>query len=346
MFAFQSKKQGGSERKMGQLIKLQDYVSRYENNIYFYPSRFVKLKKQQWIKIKNLWENNLLVNETMENNTFNWLDEEEEKEPLIHRIKGLFKFRKKTEEQDNIDETEESANKEEHDEIVSSIEFNPTLLYQPETIEELKRNFLDQLFRFQMKWASTTLTEKSSVDNRYYFDERLKYFLQRFPDTFLLLYEPIFLLKKAPVETDTILITPTDVWIISFLEQEKQAVFLGSGERFWMKRYKEKEEKILSPLLSLNRTESIVKNILELYKVDIPIRKMVLCRNGYIDFPNPPFDVHLVEKRNYEKWFQMMRNSHSPLKHIQLKAAKALLDYAQTTSYRRLEWETDTDSEQ
>lgn len=331
---------------MGQLIKLQDYVSRYENNIYFYPSRFVKLKKQQWEKIKNLWENNLLINETMENQaSFNWIEEEEEKEPLIHRFKDIFKFRKKREVNEE-DEIEEMANNEEQDEEVSSMQFQPTMYYQPETLDELKRNFLDQLFRYQMKWASTTLTEQSSVDNRYYFDEKLRYFLQRFPDTFLLLYEPIFLLKKAPVETDTILITPTDVWIISFLEEENQAVFLGSGERFWMKRYKDKEEKVLSPLLSLNRTEKIVKKIFELYEVDIPVRKIVLSRNGYIDFPNPPFDIHLIEKRNYEKWFQTMRNSRSPLKHVQLKAAKALLDYAQTTSFRRLEWEVDYEKDQ
>ena len=45
------------ELAMGQLIKLQDYVSRYEQNIFHYPSRFVLLKKQQWEKLRNLWEN-------------------------------------------------------------------------------------------------------------------------------------------------------------------------------------------------------------------------------------------------------------------------------------------------
>ncbi len=37
---------------MAQLIKLQDYVSRYEQDIYRYPSQFIKLKKQQWDKLK------------------------------------------------------------------------------------------------------------------------------------------------------------------------------------------------------------------------------------------------------------------------------------------------------
>ena len=37
---------------MAQLIKLQDYVSRYEQDIYRYPSQFIKLKNQQWDKLK------------------------------------------------------------------------------------------------------------------------------------------------------------------------------------------------------------------------------------------------------------------------------------------------------
>mgnify|MGYP005609875703 CR=1 FL=1 len=36
---------------MGQLIKLQDYVSRYEQDIYHYPTQYVYLKKQQWEKV-------------------------------------------------------------------------------------------------------------------------------------------------------------------------------------------------------------------------------------------------------------------------------------------------------
>ena len=42
---------------MGQLIKLQDYTSRYEQNIYHYPARFVTLKNQQWEKVQRNWEN-------------------------------------------------------------------------------------------------------------------------------------------------------------------------------------------------------------------------------------------------------------------------------------------------
>lgn len=324
---------------MGQLIKLQDYVSRYEQDIFLYPSRFVRLKKQQWEKIRASWENGDDPQDSMERIEQEPLPDwyEEEKEPLLDRIKGFLKRGRQEEElmEDTSADTKES----------DPFSFEPSMSFLPASMEDLKHHFLEQLFTFQMKWATTTLTEKSFVDKRYYFDERLKYFLQRFPDTVLVLYTPIFLLKKAPVEVETILITPTDVWCISFLEEEDMSVYVGSNEHFWVKRNQEQEQKVLNPMLALNRTEKITKQILKMYEIDLPIHKVVLSRNGYIDFPSAPYDIKLIERRNYEKWFQQMRAQRSPLKHIQLKAAQAILQYCQTTSIRRLEWETEPDQE-
>jgi len=324
---------------MGQLIKLQDYVSRYEQNIYLYPSRYVRLKKQQWDKLKRAWENDdgALFSEQFqtEQEAFDWL--EEDKQPLMDKLKGFLKRGKKESEEEAFTNDNEETEEESSEEVV--LGFEPTFSYRPDSIDELKQQFLDQIFRFQMKWAGSTLTEKSFVDKAYYYDEKLKYFLQRFPDTFLVLFSPLFLLKKAPVEVDTIILTPTGAWCISFLEEEDLAVFLGSRERFWLKRNKGKEKKVLNPLLSLNRTGKIVQQIFDTHEIDLPIHKAVLCRNGYVDFPGLPFDITLVEKRNHEEWFSNMRNLRSPLKHMQIKGAQALLQYCQTTSVRRLEWE-------
>lgn len=326
---------------MGQLIKLQDYVSRYEQNIYLYPSRYVRLKIQQWEKLKQAWEN---VEDTffieqfqIQQETFDWL--EEDKQPFMDKLKGFLKLGKKENEDNDFVQNEEEKQKDEDNPDEGTLGFEPIFSYRPENQEELKQQFLDQIFRFQMKWASSTLTEKSFVDKAYYYDEKLKYFLQRFPDTFLVLYAPLFLLKKAPVEVDPIILTPTGAWCISFLEEEDLSVFLGSKERFWIKRTKGEEKKVLNPILSLNRTAKIAQQIFNMHEIDLPIHKAVLCRNGYIDYPALPFDINLIEKRNHDEWFASMRNLRSPLKHMQLKAAQALLQYCQTTSIRRLEWE-------
>lgn len=331
--------------RMGQLIKLQDYISRYEQNIFLYPARFVRLKKQHWEKVLFSWENGEGVfGDLPENDVqLDWF--EEEKPPLLEKIKGIFKLKRRGEfelSDTNIDE--ETIHDEEEEQ--SHFNFHPSFSARPETKIELKQQFLDQIIRFQLKWASSTLLEKSYVDKSYFLDQKLKYFLQRFPDTYLIMYRPIFLLKRAPVEVESIMITPTEVFCITFLEEDNQAVYIGSKERFWIKRIQNQEKKILNPLLALNRTHNIVQTLFKKYEIDLPIHKVVLSRNGYIDYPTAPFGTILVEKRNYEEWFQGLRKNHSPLKHVQLKGAYALLQFCQTSSFKRHEWEPNDESNQ
>lgn len=197
--------------------------------------------------------------------------------------------------------------------------------------EELKQEFLDSIFSFQLKWASSTIRERSFVDEQFYYDSNLKYFLQRFPDTYLVLYKPIFLLKQAPVEVEIIIITPIETLCITFLEGDENSVFVGSKERFWIEKNGKSEKKVLSPLIGLNRTEKIVRQIYQLNEIDFPIRKVILNRTGIFDYPFVPYDVNLVDKREYEEWFQRMRGIVSPLKSIQMKAAHALLSHCHAT---------------
>ena len=319
---------------MGQLIKLQDYVSRYEQDIFHYPSRFVLLKKQQWEKLRNVWENpdemSFFTQTTQQNENL----EEVERHPYLKKMKSIFTRRIETEYEQTLSHDHREFETDKSD----MFEAFPTFFHRAETMDDLKQQFLNQLFDYQIKWATSTLMEKSFIDKQYYYDEHLKFFLQRFPDTYLVLYQPIFLLKKASIELEAILISPTDVWCISFLEDRNESVFLGSNEKFWQVKYKHKEEKRISPMLALNRTSKIVNQIFQLHGIDLPIHKVLLSRNGFIDYPNVPFDTELIDKRKFDEWFLTLRRLRTPLKHIQLNGAKALLQYCQTTSIRRIEW--------
>lgn len=326
---------------MGQLIKLQDYISRYEQDIFSYPSRFVRLKRQQWERTKINWENegldtsNLYFPQSVLNEE---AEQDHDRTHLLKKLTDLFKPHQKELFDDNSQENSLLTKED-------PMEFAASFTFKPDTIEDLKQQFLDQLYRFQLKWASSTILEKSDFHSKYYFEEKLKFFLQRFPDTFLVLYKPIFLLKKAPIEAEVILLTPTDVWCITFVEAEDSAVFVGSSERFWLKRTQKGDRKVLNPLLSLNRTQKIIRNIFKMHEIDLPIHKLIMSRNGYIDYPSPPFDVQFAETRNFEQWFQSIRALKAPLKHIQLKGAQVLLQYCQTVCIRRLEWEEPEEKE-
>jgi hypothetical protein len=331
---------------LGQLIKLQDYVSRYEIDIYRYPSQYIRLKKQQWNQILSAWESgsldSLSKNAQNKNEIYERFQslQEDNKKSVFKPIRQLFSKVRKNEDDFTVDLPNLRSKADDNEEITTD-DFFASFESTPNSIDELKLDFLENLFKFQMKWASSTIREESFVEPAFNVDKDLKYFLQRFPDTYLLMYKPVFVLKHAPIEVDIIMVSPTTTWCITILEGERESVFLGSKERFWIERNGESEKKVLSPLIGLNRMEKIVKKVFQLYDVDMPIKKVILNRTGYFDYPYPPFDVDFIEKRNYDGWFTNLRSLSSPLKHVQLKAAQALLIYCQTTCVTRSEWNVD-----
>ena len=316
---------------MGQLIKLQDYISRYEQDIYRYPTQFVRLKKQQWSKLQEAYQSGALQEMFQEDDgDETWI---EEKPTLFEKLKSAVKKSEKKEELEAkvAPETKRKTRAEE-DAFFS-------LKTVPESGEALKVAFLNQLFDFQMKWASTTIRERSLVDGAYYRNEQLKLLLQRFPDTYLILFEPIFRINKAPIQLDTIILTPTAVWIVTFLEELDLSVYEGNNDKFWVRRHHESEERrVLNPIISLQRTEKIIHKLFQLYSIEMPIKKAVISRNSYIEYTVGASNLFILDKKSFLKWFEMMRKSSSPIKYQQIKGAEVLLNYSQTTSMMRMEW--------
>ncbi|MFD2213605.1 nuclease-related domain-containing protein [Metabacillus endolithicus] len=319
---------------MAQIIKLFDYISRYELDAYRYPSQFIRLKKQQWEKVFQAWENNMFhtvmkVSETPDNQR----EEEDEKSTFIKKFKKRFS---------KVEQEQQMIKPLVNDSALDDDELQFQFTTIPKTHEDLKHLFLDYIFRFQIRWASSTIREKSSVDHAIYRDQLLPYFVKRLPDHYLLLYRPVFKLKNAPVELDIILIGTTEIYCLTIVEQLPETVFIGSKEKFWTARRGEAERKLLNPVLSLNRTGTVVKKLIRSQDIDISVKKLIISRNGYVDYPFAPHDITILDKRNYEEWFQRLRTSSAPLKHTQLKAAQVLLSHCLTNSFNRSEWNETT----
>jgi hypothetical protein len=322
---------------LAQLIKLYDYISRYELNAYRYSSQFIRLKKQQWDKVSRAWESDTF-HSVMKVSEFPTLqhEDETEKRSILKKFKSRF-----SKEEPKPQVIKPLIN----DAILADEDLQFQFTTIPKTIDDLKHLFLDYIFRFQVRWASSTLREISSVEKSVYRDRVLKYFVQRIPDHYLLLYKPVFQLKNAPVELDLILIGTTEVYCITLVEQLDETVFTGSKEKFWVARKGDHEKKMLSPLLSLNRTGTVVEKLISAQEVDIPVKKLMISRNGYIDYPFAPYDITILDKRTYDEWFQRLRKSSAPLKHTQLKAAQVLLSHCLTNSYYRKEWDEESSND-
>ncbi len=297
--------------KIAQLIKLRDYVSRYEWNAYRYPSQFIRYKQENWDYVYDLWleQNELSLPSNIEKDD--------------HKQSKFFSFFKK----------EEKARS---DDMLHTDTTN-----LPLTEIELKQYFLDRIFPLQLKWATSTVTDVSFIDPRYEVDQQLKYFLQRFPDIYLVMYYPIFYINKAPVDGEIILISPIGIDIIHYMDLDDDATIFANDDRTWFIETNDQTLKQISPLISLKRTEQIVKSILKTEGVELPITKTVLADKHHFVFSSEPYRTRLIGKGQYEQWFQGKRQLNSTLKNQQLKAADLLLQYCLSTSVKRPEWDVD-----
>ncbi|SEO83811.1 Nuclease-related domain-containing protein [Amphibacillus marinus] len=297
---------------MGQLIKLENYVSRYEQDMFHYPAQYVRLKRTNWDKLKYDWENKQapIMIETEESLAAN--------EVKAKRWTRFFN-RSSTEEEDG------------------TVDINNHNL--PQTEVQLKQFFLDSLLQFQLKWASTTMREMSFIDQQYQHNLVLKYFLQRFPDTYLFMYNPVFKLKKASIDTDIIMITPVEIYVIKLLELPSSQVIIAGDERTWFTEDQNVRSKLLSPLLSLKRTYKVIQSVLNHAELDIPVHRVVLSRTNQIDFNIEPYQTQFIDRDRHEAWLTKQRQFISPLKHKQLKVAEALVACSDTLSVSRPEWE-------
>ncbi|MFQ3542449.1 NERD domain-containing protein [Halobacillus rhizosphaerae] len=302
---------------MAQLIKLFDYISRYETNIYQYPSQYIRLKRENWKNMHQMWKQGSL-NKQVE------IDEPEDESSGWKRLFN----RKKNKASEHPEES------------TARVMEKP-----PESLIELKQYFLDGLLPFQLKWASTTLLHKSFVDKLYYQDARLKYFLQRFPDTYLLMYEAVVEMKKAKMDAETILVGPLGIEIIHYLDLPDADAVIPSDHNNWYVQRGKVQEKLLSPMIALNRTETFVKSVLSKYGIDFPYHKVVLAPKLTFQEAQVPFHTTYIDQTLYSQWLYDKRNTASPLKHSQLKAAEALLQHSRSHSIKRPEWDKEDDTE-
>ncbi|SFM09450.1 hypothetical protein SAMN04487943_107261 [Gracilibacillus orientalis] len=304
---------------MAQLIKLENYISRYQRDIFHYPSQFSRLKKENWERLKFLWEDQRQLKLEVDN-------EEELNESNFSKWRSFFKSRSDSDDIKSEKETDE-------------------IDILPASEEELKQYFLDTLIPFQLKWASTTINEMSFIDRSYYQDFLLKYFLQRIPDTHLLLYFPVFQLKNGPMEGDIVLISPLEIEIITLIEKPKNQTIIPNDARLWFLEENNIQSKFLNPLISTKRTETIIQSVLKKYQLDYPIKKVILSRTNVIDYQIEPYHTKYIDRDHHEEWLKQKQQLYAPLKHQQLKVAEALLKHAESIAVKRPEWKQEDTSD-
>ncbi|MDT8859341.1 NERD domain-containing protein [Alkalihalobacillus sp. MEB130] len=302
---------------MAHLVKLEDYISRYQFDLNRYPSQFTRMKKERWYYIKSEWEQANYDSLT----DIEFVDNEKETEQsrflgMFHKVKN---WSKRSQRKQDVEVEIENQN--EHLKQMS--------------IEEVKDEFLRDLYHSQLQWASSSLLEESSLHPKYRRDEWLRFFSQKMPDNYFLMYMPVFSVKHAPIQLEILLISPTEIYCISLLEGEEHSVFEASSERFWIEYVNKTRQKRLSPLISLSRMTGVVKGVLEEEGLVFPVRNVVVSKNSMIDNKVQGAKVEFIDRRNFSSWYEKLRKHPSPLKSQQMKVTAALLTHCYTHSFRR-----------
>lgn len=302
---------------MGQIFKIYDYISRYELNPNQYTNQFIRLKKERWESLRKAYEKSFFDGQT---------DDATETKPG-----RTFSFKR---------EKNRPSNKKYewfHEEFADGAGLNASL---PKTDTERTEFFNEYIYRFQLKWASSTISHISSIQEEVYQDEDLKMLTQSLPDSYFILYKPVIRIGKAAVELTVVLLAPLKIYCIAFLEgmNERESVFLGSKHRFWEERFQNGTRNVLNPCPSLFRTEKVISQLLKEKSIDMPIEKIMISRSSYIDYPDLPFGLTIADKRNWREWLGKQQKNAAPIKSKQISAAKQLLHHGESRFSQRKEW--------
>lgn len=296
---------------MAQLLKIEDCVSRYEKDVYRYTGQYIRLKSDRWKRVKANWENEKLSEPGV-------LESSPEPEP-----KKWWQRKSET------------------SETIAEEPYIPPRT--PITLSALKKNFREELFDFQLKWASSTIRERSRIGREMLREDFLRMLLMDLPDNYLVLYRPIIRLKKAEAQMDVIMIGPDTIHAIVLMDTQKGDVIHPSQGRFWEVERRNEVLKTVSPIAAVQRMNYFIESVIDTNETETKISYTVLCKNGFINRSGIPPYIQVIDQANYGQWWEALKRQPSPIKAKQLKAAKGLMDRCVTTAYLRPEWETEQD---
>ncbi|WP_252314555.1 hypothetical protein [Sinobaca sp. H24] len=308
---------------MAQLLKLSDYASRYELDMYHYSSQFSRFKQERWKKMKAAWleANTSSINETLEEPEAVEEEWPESKTGFFRRT--ILKKRRRAAEQPAL--------------LVNTPPAQDKLaFYRGKTKEQLIEAFYEELFQSQLRWASSSLLEESTIAPVLRYNQHLKYFLREWPDNFFVLFRPVFYVKNAPVELDIIVITPTEIICMFLLEGKMNSVFDTSTGRFWNEYAEGKITKTLNPAIPMQRMSSMAATIMEADGIELPIRKEIIAPGSIIDRKGYAGSSELIDKQTLPAWLEAKKRNPAPVKLAQIQAAEALFKHTSTQSRMKI----------
>lgn len=200
-----------------------------------------------------------------------------------------------------------------------------------------RKEFENWLFRMQLDWATRTPERRSICPDEIEDAAWVRKLLHQINDLSFLAYRPVLLTKSGAVQLDSLLITNDVIWCVLSLPGEAGSVFQEISGRKWREIITGGEREVLSPLISLRRTQTVIGAFLKQEGIAMKTASAVLAPQGFIEFVPDDSGAALVDLRGMRNWLDEISRHSLMLKKTQLQTADALLAHFETIDAPRFQ---------
>ena len=118
------------------------------------------------------------------------------------------------------------------------------------------------------------------------------------------MYRPVLQVNQAAVELSVLILTPLKSTVCHFLKVRGTAHLSVPKIVLERKTVRGKERSLLNPAVELLRTGKVLSGLLKGSGIELPVRKVIVSRTSYIDYPEPPYGIGICDKRHWKEWLE------------------------------------------
>lgn len=143
-------------------------------------------------------------------------------------------------------------------------------------------------------------------------------------DQFGMFYRAVIQYQQGEVELSPFVVGPSAIYILDWLDGEESIYHIKRSKLWREQPFKASPKNIVNPLISLKRTEDILRLILG-SEFMLPIERVVIASQGYFDQMPKETTTTYVSKVDFTEWLRKMNLSAVHTKAFQMRVCEQIL---------------------
>ncbi|MGA9231466.1 MULTISPECIES: hypothetical protein [unclassified Exiguobacterium] len=152
-------------------------------------------------------------------------------------------------------------------------------------------------------------------------------------DQYGLFYRAVIHYQQGEVELSSFVVGPSAIYLLDWLDGE-ESIYHIKREKLWREQpFKAPTKNILNPLISLKRTEDILRLVLG-SELELPIERVVIASKGYFDQLPKESKTTYVSKVDFAHWLHKMNTSAPYTKAFQMRVCEKILKETSSITFQ------------